>query len=175
MMNARQFVARETLRNGLEICIRAAHPDDCDRVIEAFHKLDSESIYLRFFGPKKSISEAELRAFREVDFATRVILLCTTLCDEREIVIGSAAYTRAQEGAAEVAVIVEEYYRKLGIARRLLQHLGNLATDAGIDTFGAEVLPYNKAMLVVFGRCGWPMAAKTVDGTVHVTLGLKSA
>lgn len=175
MIHARQFIFKETLRNGLAICIRAAHPDDCDRVVEAFHKLDTESIYLRFFGPKTSISEAELQAFREVDFETRVILLCTTLCDEREIVIGSAAYARAEEGAAEVAVIVEEDYHKLGIARRLLQHLGHLATDAGIDTFVAEVLPYNKAMLGVFARCGWPMAAKTVDGTVHVTLSLKSA
>ena len=46
MLDARQYIAKETLRNGLEVCIRAARPDDLERVIEAFHGLDPQSVYL---------------------------------------------------------------------------------------------------------------------------------
>ncbi len=172
MMDASDYCVRETLRNGLDICIRSARPDDSDRLVEAFHKLAPESIYLRYFGSKKEISAAELKRFRETDFSTRVILLCTVQQDGHEIAIASGTYVRAGDAAAEVAFVVEEDYHRLGIARRLLTHLGKIATDAGIRTFLAEVLPHNAAMLGVFGRCGWPMTTHTADGTTHITLDL---
>ncbi len=174
MVDARNYSARETLRNGLEVCIRAARPDDSDLLIEAFNKLDPESVYLRFFGPKKEFSAADVKRFREADFITRVILICTVQEDGREIVIASGTYARAEDAAtAEVAFIVEEDYHRLGIARRLLTHLGKIATAVGIRTFIAEVLPHNTAMLGVFGRCGWPMSTHSADGVTHITLDLE--
>ena len=171
-MDASDHRVRETLRNGLDICIRPARPDDSDLLIEAFHKLDPESIYLRYFGSKKEISAAELQRFREADFNNRVILICTVQQEGREIAIASGTYARVGAAAAEVAFLVEEDYHRLGIARRLLTQLGKIATDAGIRTFLAEVLPHNTAMLGVFGRCGWPMTTHTADGTTHITLDL---
>jgi GNAT superfamily N-acetyltransferase len=172
MIDGRQYLATETLRNGLEVNIRAARPDDLDRVLAAFRELDAESIYLRFFGSKKGFSESELRNFREADFDQRVILLCTILRDGEEIVIGSGSYARVGDAAAEVAFVVEEDYHRLGIAGRLVEHLGRIARVAGVRTFVAEVLPYNRGMLSVFERSGWPMIAEKADGTMHVTLTL---
>ncbi|NJD34145.1 MAG: GNAT family N-acetyltransferase [Betaproteobacteria bacterium] len=172
MIDARNYSVSETLRNGLEVCIRAARPDDSDLLIEAFRKLDPESVYLRFFGPKKELSASDVKRFREADFINRVILLCTVHEDGREIVIASGTYVRSADAVAEVAFIVEEDYHRLGIARRLLTHLGKIATEAGIRTFVAEVLPQNTAMLGVFGRCGWPMATRIADGVTHITLDL---
>jgi GNAT superfamily N-acetyltransferase len=172
MTDARHYSTKETLRNGLETCIRASRPDDIDRVIEAFHKLAPDSVYLRFFGPKKDFSPTDIKRFQEADFVTRVILLCTCQEEDREIVIASGTYARTSETEAEIAFIVEEDYHGLGIARRLLTHLGKIATAAGITTFVAEVLPHNKSMLGVFGRCGWPMHSHIADGTVHVSLQL---
>lgn len=172
MINASQYAATETLKNGLEVCFRASRPDDIERIVDAFKALDPDSIYLRFFGPKKEISTAEIKRFQETDFINRVILLCTTMHDEKEIVIASGTYVLDGEGAAEVALIVEEDYHQLGIAGRLMKHLGKIALAAGVKAFVAEVLPRNDAMLNVFGRCGWPMTTKTSDGTVHIRLDL---
>lgn len=172
MIDARNYLVRETLRSGLSVCIRAVRPEDSDLLVEAFRKLDPESIYLRFFGPKKEVSASELKNLREVDFDARVILICTILEDGREIVIASGTYARVGDATAEVAFLVEEDYHRLGIARRLLTHLGKIATAAGIRTFVAEVLPHNTAMLGVFGRCGWPMTTRSADGVTHITLDL---
>lgn len=172
MINASEYVANEVLRNGLEVCIRASRPDDWDRVVAAFHELEKESIYFRFFGNKKELTEADARQFRETDFKTRVRLLCTIVRDQQEIVIGVASYAQVGESAAEVAFVVEEDYHGLGIARRLLGHLGRIAVDAGIREFVAETLPNNTAMLAVFSRCGWPMKSHISDGAVHVSLEL---
>lgn len=175
MIDARDYAVTEALKNGMDICIRASCPEDADRVVEAFHMLDKESIYLRFFGNKKEISEAELQRFRDVDFDRRVVLLGTIQKDGREIVIASCSYTRVDETVAEVAFLVEEDYHRLGIAGRMLKHLGAIAVAAGIKTFVAEVLPQNRGMLGVFGRCGWPMKSHVAEGTVHLSLSLDTA
>ena len=74
--------------------------------------------------------------------------------------------------AAEVAFLVEEDYHGLGIARRILQHLGRIAIERGLVRFEAEVLPYNSAMLKVFAASGWPMSKRSEDGSLHVILDL---
>jgi GNAT superfamily N-acetyltransferase len=172
-MNAQQYYEKEILRNGLEVVIRAARPEDAERMVDAFKKLETQSIYTRFFGPKKEITEAELQRFREIDFDALVRLLCTIERDGREIVIASGIYAKLSEDSAEVAFIVEEDYHRLGISKRLLTHLREIALANGIKNFTAEVLPYNSAMLGVFQRCGWPMKSRTSEGTVHVTLDLE--
>ncbi|RZI44249.1 GNAT family N-acetyltransferase [Herbaspirillum sp. HC18] len=172
-MDARQYYEKETLRNGLAVVIRAARPDDAERMVDAFKELDATSIYTRFFSPKKEITEAELQRFRETDFDTHVRLICTVERDGREVVIASALYVKISEDSAEVAFVVEEDYQRLGISKRLLSHLGKIALANGLKTFTAEVLPYNKAMLGVFQNCGWRMTSRTVDGAIHVTLGLE--
>lgn len=172
-MDARHYAVDETLRDGRNIRIRAARPDDADRLVAAFRKLDPASVYLRFFAPKKELTEADFRRFRELDFDKRVILLATAIEAGEEIVIASATYVRDDMQRAEIAFIVEEDYQRLGIARRLLTHLGRIATAAGLATFTAEVLPQNTAMLGVFSRCGWPMQTHAADGCVHVSLDLR--
>jgi RimJ/RimL family protein N-acetyltransferase len=172
MIDDRQYTQAETLKNGLTICVRTSHPDDLGRVLEAFRLLDANSVYLRFFGPKKEFSVDEIKRFCSADMRRQVILLCTVIQDAKEIVIASGMYVEVSEGVAEVAFIVEEDYHRLGIAGLLLKHLGKIAVSNGFTSFTAEVLPHNSAMLAVFKRCGWPMSCKTFDGTVHLTLAL---
>ncbi|MDS4015672.1 MAG: GNAT family N-acetyltransferase [Candidatus Accumulibacter sp.] len=175
MTDAKHYRARERLRNNLELCIRAARPDDEQRIVEAFAKLDPESIYLRFFGPKKELSKDELAAFRDIDFDLRVTLFGTVTEHGREIIVAGGTYVRIDDRAAEVAFLVEEDFHRLGISRRLLSHLGRIAVAAGLQRFVAEVLPQNAAMLGVFGRCGWAMTSHQEGGTVHVILDLTSS
>ena len=173
MIDARSYCVRETLRNGMEVCIRALHPDDGERMAEAFSHLDPETIYTRFFSFKHGLSEADYRLIREMDFDNRVALIVTRMVEGREVVIASSSYSRCGNGVAEIAFIAEEDFHGLGIARRLLTHLGGIAREQGISSFVAEVLVTNAAMLKVFSAVGWPMQRTIADGTVHVTLSLK--
>ena len=172
MIDARHYLASETLRNGLEICIRALRPDDGERIVEAFSKLDPQSVYTRFFRYKKEVNEADLRVIRELDFETRVALVATLTENGREIIIASSSYSMYGDKTAEIAFVVEEDYQGLGIGRRLLGHLGKIARARGIATFTAEVLYQNVAMLKVFTASGWPMKRTTEDGAVLIRLAL---
>ena len=172
MLDARTYLASETLRNGLAIRIRALRPDDGERIVEAFNKLEPETIYTRFFRYKKDVSEADLKMIREMDFEHRVALVATLIENGREIVIASSSYSVYKDTTAELAFVVEEDYQGLGIARRLLRHLGIIAREQGITTFTAEVLFQNVAMLKVFKASGWPMTSTTEDGSVLISLAL---
>ncbi|MGB8883360.1 MAG: GNAT family N-acetyltransferase [Azonexus sp.] len=172
MLDARNYLASETLRNGLAIRIRALRPDDGERIVEAFNKLEPETIYTRFFRYKKDVSEADLKMIREMDFEHRVALVATLIENGREIVIASSSYSVYKDTTAELAFVVEEDYQGLGIAGRLLRHLGIIARERGITTFTAEVLFQNVAMLKVFKASGWPMTSTTEDGSVLISLAL---
>ena len=88
MMDANKFEATETLKNGLTVKIRAIRPSDKRGIVEAFGKLDAESVYTRFFQAKGSFSDRELKATTEVDFENVVALVVTIESGGREIIIG---------------------------------------------------------------------------------------
>ena len=171
MANPRDYVAAETLKNGLAVTIRALRPDDRERIAKAIRELDSQSIYLRVFSHRK-LTEAGLDRIMKFDPAAEIALLATIGRGTDETVIGSGRYVVSQPRVAEVAFTVEEDYHGQGIASRLLRHLARVARTQGIDTFEADVLAENRPMRVVFEKTGWPMQTRREGGTLHITLTL---
>jgi GNAT superfamily N-acetyltransferase len=159
----------ERLRNGQTVTLRAIRPDDKERVLKAFHALEAQSVYTRFFSMKRELGAEDLRRLTEVDQVRDVALVATA--GEEETFIGGGRYVSDGAGA-EVAFTVAEDYKKLGIATRLLRHLAGIARGNGIARFEAYVLPENAAMLGVFERSGLPMTTRREDGQVRVTLRL---
>jgi len=175
MMDANKFETTATLKNGLTVRIRAVRPADKAGILEAFGKLDPESIYTRFFRVKESLSDQELKAASEVDFENVVALVVTIESGGKETIIGGGRYSAFDHcgtRCAEIAFVVEEDYHGLGIAGRILKHLARIAREKGVSRFEAEVVPQNRAMLAVFSRSGLPMKVAQSEGVVHVTLSL---
>jgi RimJ/RimL family protein N-acetyltransferase len=173
MIDASRYRVEESLRNGLVITVRAARPDDRERIAKAFAKLKRESVYTRFFSYKDELSPADFARLETMDFVRDVMLVATIPSDADETVIASARYVAAEDlRTAEVAFLVEEDYHGLGIASRLLRHLIAIAREHGIRELEAEVLSGNKAMLAVFGRCGLSLEQRSEGGVTYVTLAL---
>ena len=173
----REFSQPGTLRDGTPLTIRVMRPDDRDRIVAAFGKLDANTVYTRFFGPRKEIPAATLDRIAAIDFVKLAGIVATIGSGADETVIASATYvgipTSDGARAAEVAFTVEEDYQRQGLASRLLAALAVLARRHGIARFEAEVLTGNAAMLSVFQRSGLPMRrGRSEGGSVHVTLDL---
>ena len=164
------------LRNGTRVLIRAIRPDDAGRVLMAFHRLDAESIYTRFFTHKKDLSTEELDRLSGADFAQAVVLVAAIGSGADEVLIGGVScyvhQTAGGERLAEIAFTVEEDYRGQGLSSQLLALLAGIARGQGIARFEAEVLAGNAAMLAVFQNSGLPMTKTLEDGVVHVELDL---
>ena len=179
---ARQFSEPIVLRHGKPALVRAIRADDRERLQAAFHALEPESVYLRYFSSKAELTEADLERLCEPDFHERVVLVVTTGGIDTggggdEVIIGSGGYVAhaAQDGTrvAEVAFAVEEDLHDEGVASKLLAVLAGIARADGIARFVAEVLARNAPMLLVFAHSGLPMTqTHSDDGVVSVTLNL---
>jgi RimJ/RimL family protein N-acetyltransferase len=175
-MDRHGYAVEETLKDGTAVTVRAIHPEDSNSVLEAFKAMDKDSVYRRFFSPKKELSPAELEQLTDVDFSKVVALVVTTQSSEGKTLIGGGRYAVEDQGsgAAEIAFMTDGAHRGLGVAPLILKHLVHIARDAGISRFDAEVLAENQPMLAVFRRSGFPMQFRRDGSVIHVTLSLAS-
>jgi len=173
MSNVAAYLVKEELKDGNEVTFRAMHPDDKERLVNAFLHLQPQTIRMRFFYPKKSLSEDDLRWLDEIGYGNHVGLVATVPSGRDELIIGEGSYA-ALGRTAEVGFTVAEAWRRQGIASRLLQHLARIARDRGLGQFEAYVHKENSPMLAVFRHSGLPMTTGLAEGVLHVTLLLDS-
>ena len=173
-MDPQGYRESETLNDGSVVTIRSIRTEDGDSVLEAFKGMDKQSVYRRFFSPKKELSQAELEQLTNVDFSNVVALVVTKRSVEGELLVGGGRYALGGPGAteAEIAFVTNGDYRGLGIASLILKHLARIAREAGLMRFDAEVLAENQPMLAVFRRSGLPMQQHWEGNVIHVTLSL---
>jgi GNAT superfamily N-acetyltransferase len=164
----------EKLRDQRTVTIRSIRPGDKELLREAFEGLEAGSIYMRFFGPRKELTDRELKEATEIDFVRSIALVACVPEGAEERIIGGGRYFVLGETeppfSAEVAFLVEEDYHGQGIASRLLKHLLSIAREQGISRFEADVLHGNKKMLKVFERAGFPVVTKASSDSIHVTI-----
>ena len=175
-IDPRNYIAADTLRDGTAITIRAIRPDDGGRVLTAFTNLDPASIYTRFFGHRRQLTDVELKQYTNVDFDRVVALVVATGTGDCQTLIAGGRYVaddaQLPVRSAEIAFTTEEDYQGRGIASLLLAHLVAIARQKGVSRFEAYVLAHNRSMLSVFRRSGLPMQLRHEGDIVHVTLSL---
>ena len=89
------YTVTETLRDQQPVTIRAIRPGDKELFREAFEGLEAGSIYMRFFGPRKELTDRELIQATEVDFIQTVALVACVQEGTRERIIGGRALHRS--------------------------------------------------------------------------------
>jgi RimJ/RimL family protein N-acetyltransferase len=172
MSKAVGYCAVETLRTGKLVEIRALRPEDREALVAAVRRASPESLYRRFFGPKRDFSEQEVDYFVNVDFVDHVALVAVVEEDGTPVIVGGARYVVTRPGQAEVAFAVVDQYQGQGIAKALLHHIAALARGAGVHELIAEALPENAPMLKVFAKSGLDATIQREPQVVHIKLQL---
>ena len=177
MFDPQNYVFKESLKDGTIVTVRAARMDDGPRIRRAFEHLDRDTIYRRFFGVKKEVSDSELSQITGMDFDRNVSLLVTIPSGEDEIVIGGASYLSVPadppERSAEVAFTIDKDYQGLGVASMLMKRLVGIARERGLTRLEADILGHNQAMLAVFKASGLPMTLVSTADAIHITMSLR--
>jgi RimJ/RimL family protein N-acetyltransferase len=172
MAEAATFSAKEVLRDGRCVEIRALRPEDRSGLGEAVDRSSAESLHRRFFAVRRSFTEQEVAFFVNVDFVNHVALVAVVEEGGRPTIVGGGRYIVVQPGRAEIAFGMVDQYQGQGVGPALMRHLAAMARAAGLKELIAEVLPENAPMLKVFERSGLPMTTRREPGVVHVTLQL---
>ena len=151
------------LTDGSIALIRPLRPDDKTGLYELHHQVCDENYRLRFFGLGRQTAD------QYVDHLLRDDTLAMVLVQQARIVALATAEP-VKPGTAEVAFLVEDGHHGQGIGSLLLEHLAAAARARGIDTFEADVLVENYAMLGVFTDAGFTYRRHTDDDVVTVRL-----
>jgi RimJ/RimL family protein N-acetyltransferase len=172
MSEAATYSARERLRNGRSIEVRALRPDDRTDMLTAVGRLSAQSLSRRFFMPKRELNPQEIAFFLNVDFVSHVALVAAIEDGSQQEIVGGGRYIVSQAGMAELAFVVVDQFQGQGIGAALLRHLASLARSARLERLIAEVLAENTAMLKVFDRSGLRLSKTRDADVVHVSLHL---
>jgi len=106
MLEAANYSACETLRDGRRVEIRALRREDRADLIAAVGRSSTQSLYRRFFAVKRDFAEPEIEFFLNVDFVDHVALVAVVGESGRRVIAGGARYVVMQPGKAEVAFAV---------------------------------------------------------------------
>lgn len=161
------------LSGGVRVPVREVRPADAPALRRLVGRLSANSIYMRYFGHMKGLSEEQARRFAEVDGQDRYALVALDPESEGEI-LGVARYERERAGGeeAEYAIIVEDRVQGRGIGSALTRELVEGARRRGVRRLCAVILPENKSMLKLLGDLGLPEDVRWEAGVECVTVHL---
>jgi len=163
-----------TLADGREITLRLVRPEDKDLFVEGLARLSDESRYRRFFTHKTSLSTGELRYLTELD-GERHFALGALERDPAGATrgVGVARFVRLQDPhVAEPAVAVVDACQGKGLGKHLLLRLCAAATERGVHTFRAEVLPDNEPILALLRSLSSDVETRWKDDLLVVDMTL---
>jgi RimJ/RimL family protein N-acetyltransferase len=171
-MDPANYSVNETLTDGRKVTIRSLRPEDRDDFIAAVGRTSNQSIYRRFFTPRRNFTETETSFFVNVDFVEHVALIAVVEAGHHEEIVGGGRYVVGETGKAELAFMVVDQYQGKGIGTTLLRHLIGIARHASLHELTADVLSDNTPMLKIFEKCGFQVGASHERGTKHLKLEL---
>jgi acetyl coenzyme A synthetase (ADP forming)-like protein len=156
------------LRDGTSLRLRPPMAADSAALLGFFEGLSRESLYTRFHGFPEIVARM-VEDDLDPDWLEHGTFVGTL--DER--IVALASFVRLRDPAsAEVAFAVADDMQGKGIATRLLEQLAAAAMAAGVETFIADVMAGNAAMLAVLADAGFEQTREREGGDLEVRLRL---
>ena len=163
-----------TLPSGAEVPFRVVRPDDAPALQRLHGRCGERTIYLRFFGSMKKLSDEKAQYFASTDGVDHLGLVALDPQDPNEI-IAVVRYAREPgDERAEYAAIVEDRWQGHGVGRGLTAQLIDEALENGVRYFYALVMGKNARMLNVLRHLDLPEQERREDGEKMVEIGLTS-
>jgi GNAT superfamily N-acetyltransferase len=176
MLNASQYLANETLPNGLQLLIRATEPhDDLAGAIQ--RKASPKSFFHRFLQPKHYLTDEEIAPLMNCDFVRQVALIGLVRQNLRMAIVAGARYWITGPDEAEITFMVADDYQKQGIGTAMLKHLCSIARQAGLKHLYALATPDNEGTPRLLNKLGFPCDIRSdpAQRIMHITVHLSSA
>jgi RimJ/RimL family protein N-acetyltransferase len=143
---------------GRRYFLRPLHPSDMRALQEFFYSHDEETVRLRYGYVKAEMTGESAFKLAAVDpEKDRALGIFKEQQGRQEIKAIGRYYSDPRGNSAEVAFVVHEGNRQLGMAGFLLGELAITAASRGIEEFWASVLTENHAMAALFTAVGGRM------------------
>jgi GNAT superfamily N-acetyltransferase len=152
-----ETVWKFSARNGVEITLRPASPDDSTGIIKTLKSPAPERSYVLTEHTGKSV-QAERNFLTSLNAEKNLFLVATSGGE----VIGTLAALQADEGrrpessnAAHIGLHITEAYRGMGIGSQMLEYSLEWAREHGFKMLDACIFTANMVSVNVFRKTGF--------------------
>ena len=161
-----------TLPEGIDVPVRTIQPDDVP-ALKRFHgRLSDKTVYLRFFGSMKELSDKKAKYFAHVDHVDRGALVALDP-DEPDEITAVVRYDRESgSDRAEYAALVEDRWQGRGLGLHLTHQLIDEARDNGVRFLYALVMRQNRRMLNLLQALDLPEREHREDNARYIEVEL---
>ena len=165
----RQMRSDRVFKGGIKAHIRVIKPTDEAGIRDLFYNLSEESVYFRYFSPKRSMPHKNVQQYCSLTEDQGLSLVVTVGPRERRRIIAEARYVlEPDKKSADCAFIVDSSFQRRGIASALLHYLIEAAKERGLEGLHADVLFTNKPMMTVFEKLPYVIHKKVEDGVLSL-------
>ncbi|WP_028456145.1 bifunctional acetate--CoA ligase family protein/GNAT family N-acetyltransferase [Chitinilyticum litopenaei] len=159
-----QLMQVTALKNGLPLALRPIRPEDAEMLAAFVASLSEESRYNRYMNTLKTLPQAMLARFTQIDYAREMALVATVEGAKGEEIIGVARFTANPDKAScEFAVVTSDQWQGKGLGSRLMEALFAAARDMRLTVIEGEVLSSNKTMLAFMKHLGFSIQPHPED------------
>ncbi len=159
----------------VELTLRPIRPSDAPALQVHHSRLSSDSVFYRFHGFKKELSEQEARTMSTLDGQSQAAVVAVRLNVESgepqlDEIEGIARYYLIEPGVAEMAIVVRDAYQGFGLGQYLLEELILIARRNNIDFLEALVLADNWHMRHLLQNLDYVLTSKMAGPVVSVRI-----
>ena len=137
-----KYVAKRTLKNGVEVILRPIKPEDESRFNALFKSLSEESVRFRFFEIIKEMSHDILSRYCNLDY-DREIAIVAELLDEKRIIGVVRLILDSERKNGEFAIMVSDSWHGLGLGSKLMDFIVEISKDLKVETIYSQVTRSN--------------------------------
>lgn len=161
------YIERSELRDGTTVVIRPVKPEDEEAIIDLFETFSEETWRKRFFGPRKEVNHKDIVRFTNVDYKREIIVVGEKTEGEKGVILGMGGLTiDLNEDSAEFSLVVGDPWQGLGMGKKLLQKLIEIARDKRIERLWAVIKANSPRVISLCEDLGFSIIEKNSDTVV---------
>jgi acetyltransferase len=164
-----QYETEVVLTDGSAMILRPIKIDDVELCRAFLSRLGPDSQYLWLHHIPMQMTPEDAQRFCSVDYINSFALVGEVFKQKNKEIVAIGRYYRLpRKNTAEVAIVIEDDYRRKGIGTRLVECLVSAAGDNGIATFEADVSPKNSDIMALLKGYGFHVARQLEGDAIHV-------
>jgi len=144
------------LEDNTFLCFKSLEKNDRERFLDGFSKLSRKTVYQRFFGFMKELTDKQVKDFLDTDKKNHIAWAAFDIVGDDIIGAGVGRFKRSETNPneAELALTVIDEYQGKGTGTVLLAILYYLAGKLDVDILTGIILSVNSKLISRFRELG---------------------
>ena len=165
----KKYIAKRTLKNGVNITLRPIKPEDEIRFNALFKSLSPQSIRFRFFETIKEMSHDTLSRYCNLDYDREIAIVAQL--EDTSLIGVVRLILDVERKNGEFAVMVSDSWHGLGLGSKLMDYIIDIGKDLKIEKIYSDISPENTKMLNLCNKKGFTSKASD-EYSVNMTMTL---